>query len=161
HFCMADLQLTCDLMSCVLVCWGVDVLVCWIFTTWALHMDNATRERIRRLHALVGSSNEGESNNARRKLLELLAKYNKTWNDISELIKEDVPEQAPKAHGTAAPRTKFVPAVVLVDHILRQYVGAKEHEYVGVALWTLHTPVYQRYLVSPRLALTSPVRGCG
>src|SRR5215468_10977892 len=35
------------------------------------------------------------------------------------------------------------------------------HEYVAFALWAMHTHVYDRYMVTPRLLLTSPVRGCG
>ena len=34
-------------------------------------------------------------------------------------------------------------------------------EYVAVALWVLHTHVCDRYLITPRLAIISPVRGCG
>jgi hypothetical protein len=30
-----------------------------------------------------------------------------------------------------------------------------------VALWVIHTHVYDRYMVTPRLLLTSPVRNCG
>jgi hypothetical protein len=32
---------------------------------------------------------------------------------------------------------------------------------VAIALWVLHTHVYNQFLVTPRLALVSPVRGCG
>jgi Protein of unknown function (DUF3631) len=37
----------------------------------------------------------------------------------------------------------------------------KPHEYVAVALWALHTLVFEQFGVTPRLALVSPVRGCG
>jgi hypothetical protein len=37
----------------------------------------------------------------------------------------------------------------------------RPHEYTAVALWVLHTYVYESFEVSPRLALTSPVNGCG
>jgi len=30
-----------------------------------------------------------------------------------------------------------------------------------MALWIVHTHVYSRFIVTPRVALTSPVRGCG
>jgi hypothetical protein len=39
--------------------------------------------RIRQLHAMLGSSNPNEATNARKKLLELLATYSLTWNDVS------------------------------------------------------------------------------
>ena len=32
---------------------------------------------------------------------------------------------------------------------------------MAVALWILHTYVYDRFTITPRLALMSPVRGCG
>ena len=35
------------------------------------------------------------------------------------------------------------------------------HEYVGLALWILHAHVFNHFEVTPRLALLSPVRGCG
>jgi hypothetical protein len=37
----------------------------------------------------------------------------------------------------------------------------KPHEHVAAALWLLHTHVFNRFTISPRLAFTSPVRGCG
>ena len=49
----------------------------------------------------------------------------------------------------------------LVRFILEQFVDMKPHEYVATALWVLHTHVFQRFVVSPRLAFTSPVNGCG
>jgi hypothetical protein len=50
----------------------------------------------------------------------------------------------------------------LVHHLLGEYVGLREqHEYVTVALWVLHTYVFNRFMVTPRLALRSPVAACG
>ena len=40
-------------------------------------------------------------------------------------------------------------------------VGSKPHYLVGMALWALHTHVYNRYNRSPRLAILSPVPNCG
>ena len=37
----------------------------------------------------------------------------------------------------------------------------KPHEYVAVALWALHRHVYDCFMVTPRLALRSPVADCG
>ena len=48
-----------------------------------------------------------------------------------------------------------------MHHILQEYVDLRPHEYVAVALWVLHTHIYDRFLVSPRLTFVSPVRGCG
>jgi hypothetical protein len=49
----------------------------------------------------------------------------------------------------------------LVKYVLEQYVDMQPHEYIGWALWILHSHVFNRFMVSPRLAFTSPVRGCG
>ena len=38
---------------------------------------------------------------------------------------------------------------------------AISHQFVAVSLWIVHTFVYQRFTATPRLTLTSPVRGCG
>ena len=35
------------------------------------------------------------------------------------------------------------------------------HQFVAVSLWIAHTFVHQRFTVTPRLMVTSPVRGCG
>src|SRR5260370_37414900 len=37
----------------------------------------------------------------------------------------------------------------------------KRREYIAGALWVLHTHLFDRFTISPRLAFTSPVRGCG
>jgi hypothetical protein len=49
----------------------------------------------------------------------------------------------------------------LVHHLLQEYVELRPHEYIAVALWTLHTHVYSQFLVTPRLAIRSPVADCG
>ena len=49
----------------------------------------------------------------------------------------------------------------LVISMLEQYVVLKPHEYIAVALWSLHTHVYDRFMMTPRLALRSPVADCG
>ena len=45
--------------------------------------------------------------------------------------------------------------------MIEQYVALKPHEYIAVALWALHTHVYDQFMLTPRLALRSPVAGCG
>ena len=49
----------------------------------------------------------------------------------------------------------------LVHFILGEFIDMKPHERTAAALWVLHTHVFQRFTVSPRLAFTSPVNGCG
>src|SRR5262249_13207576 len=53
------------------------------------------------------------------------------------------------------------PALHLVMEVLQKHVDLKSHEYVVVALWILHAHVFDSFMVTPRLALLSPVRGCG
>jgi hypothetical protein len=45
--------------------------------------------------------------------------------------------------------------------MLQSYVDLRPHEYVGTVLWILHTHVFNQFMVTPRLAALSPVRGCG
>ena len=34
----------------------------------------------------------------------------------------------------------------LVDHLLREYLELREHEYVALSLWSLHSHVYERFM---------------
>ena len=128
-------------------------------------------KRIAALFALMGSDNKGERDNARAKLDELLRKHGKNWNDLPQLLQEA--KQAEEAKQAAASSSRDprddapaeaaadVSALDLIHYLLEQYLDLKPHEYVAVALWALHAHVYDRFMVTPRLALMSPVRGCG
>ena len=48
----------------------------------------------------------------------------------------------------------------LVD-ILSKYVVMTEHQKVAISLWILHAYLIDRSMISPRLAIRSPVKGCG
>jgi hypothetical protein len=63
--------------------------------------------------------------------------------------------------GTTASDFSTATVLDLVHGMLKVYVAMTPHQYVAVALWILHTHVYQLFMVSPRLLLTSPVPGCG
>src|SRR5262249_32485080 len=52
-------------------------------------------------------------------------------------------------------------ALECVEWVLQQYVDLQPHQYLAVALWILHSHVFDKFMITPRLALTSPVRGCG
>jgi hypothetical protein len=130
-------------------------------------MAEKIRKKLAQLFALLGSSNEHESEAARQKLHELLSKYRKTWNDLLELLQTgsssdnawgDHDEQTEMAESEV--KTDFS-ALELVHYALEKYVDLKPHEYIAVALWVLHTHVFDRFMISPRLAITSPVRDCG
>jgi hypothetical protein len=126
------------------------------------------RKRIRDLFSRMGSSSKDESDTARRKLDALLQRLGKTWNDLPELLQPDTPSSG--STSTADPRdvnephpfddASYTPASIVHD-ILEQYMALQPNEYVAVALWAIHTHVYDRFAETPRLFLTSPVRGCG
>jgi hypothetical protein len=44
---------------------------------------------------------------------------------------------------------------------LERHLHLTEHQFVAVTLWIAHSFLYSRFSVTPRLALVSPVRGCG
>jgi hypothetical protein len=129
------------------------------------------REKLGKLFALLGSSNAHESETARRKIDQLLASNRKTWNDLTELLqtgKDDGswndPDNsndaaAPPAGGGAAGPS--VNPFDLIYYTLEKYLHVKPHELVAITLWIMHTFVFDRFMITPRLALLSPVRGCG
>jgi hypothetical protein len=45
--------------------------------------------------------------------------------------------------------------------VFAKYVDAKPYYLVGIALWALHTHIYNQYGKSPRLSILSPVPNCG
>jgi hypothetical protein len=133
--------------------------------------------RLRQLFALMGSANTQEAEVARSKILELLARHRKTWNDLTELMAAggksndanwnvDADDADPTASdalnaGLSIKATKQPDVLELVRFIVEEYVDMKPDEYVAVALWILLSHVFDRFTISPRLAFTSPVNGCG
>jgi hypothetical protein len=127
------------------------------------------RKRIRDLHALmVGSSSQGERENARGKLEKLLKRLGKTWNDLPDLLRPGQPSpQSTDPRDAAASNNphpfddpRFNPCT-LINGMIEKCVALDPHQRLAVALWIVHTHLYDRFLVTPRLVLTSPVRGCG
>ncbi len=124
--------------------------------------------RIRKLHAMLGSSNEGERNAAHKKLTNLLIEHSLSWNDIPELLAVAA-EDAKSAGGMGAPPQTPPPDDTLKDVnpldlllvLIERHIAVSPEERMAIALWTLHVPVYDKFKVTPRLALMSPVRGCG
>jgi hypothetical protein len=122
--------------------------------------------RVIALHALVGSDNAGEREAARTKLVELLAKNKATWNDLPVLIAEAKAAElrAAKDPYDDPPAGAAPPNVNVLDclrAVLGDYISVEAHELTAIVLWILHCHVYRRFMVTPRLALTSPVKGCG
>jgi hypothetical protein len=108
--------------------------------------------------AALGSSDPDQRANARHNLAELLARHRKSWNDLADALCS----ASSAAWMSSSPDPVRVNPLALVHYLLEEYVGLREsHEYVAVALWALHTHVYDRFMVTPRLALRSPVADCG
>ena len=51
-------------------------------------VDSSFRQKLERLHRLLGSDNAGERENARAAINEILRKNKKTWNDLTDLLKD-------------------------------------------------------------------------
>ena len=107
--------------------------------------------RIRKLHALLGSANEGERDNANKKLQQILVEYGLTWNDIPALLAVDIPE-APRA-APPRPTPSDRPAVNvldLVDRLIELHIALTNEQRLAVSLWLLHTYVFGRFQHTPR-----------
>ena len=105
-------------------------------------------------------------------LLRVLGKYGLSIGDMPELKRRyeavEAEKKAAKAGTTAATSAAAEnaspagPSVLeLTHHFLQGYIDVQPHEYVGIALWILHTHIFARFQITPRLAMLSPVRGCG
>jgi Protein of unknown function (DUF3631) len=116
------------------------------------------RERLRKLHAMLGSSSPGEVENARKMIMDLLERHEATWLDLTMLLQEDEQQQADNSSEKTV--FEFNP-LDLIHHMLAEYISLTEHQLVAVTLWIAHTYVYKSFIQTPRLFLTSPVRGCG
>ena len=106
----------------------------------------------------LGSSNPDERSTARCNIAELLARLRKNWNDLADAL---ISTTAWASNPSADDPPREPDLLGLIHYMLEQYVVLKPHEYIAVALWALHTHVYDRFMVTPRLALRSPVADCG
>src|SRR5262245_36654929 len=121
------------------------------------------RQRLRQLLLMMGSPNAGERENARKKILAWLSKHGKTWNDLPELVHDETAQSRtdPRDVEPSQPVGSNVTPLDLVRAFLQDYVALDPHEYVAAALWVVHTHVFDKFMATPRLVLTSPVRSCG
>jgi hypothetical protein len=117
--------------------------------------------RIQQLFAMVGSTNANESNNARDKLTKLLAKHGLTWNDLQAVLAADAASARPTGPQAGPSDPPQVNVLDLVLRLIELHLALTSEQRIAKALWLLHSHVFGRYPVTPRLALLSPVRGCG
>jgi Protein of unknown function (DUF3631) len=126
-------------------------------------------QRVRNLHAMMGSPSPKEAHNARDKLNHLLAEHGLTWNDLPRILtadKGDTDDASDAGTGAAAPAATpteaDIPNVLgLILRLIEEHISTTPAERLAIALWILHCWVFDRFAVTPRLALISPVRGCG
>jgi hypothetical protein len=114
----------------------------------------------------MGSSNK-DAEVARDKLNQTLAELGLSWNDLPKILVADI-DATPDASeaGTApaaAPTEADIPKDMLglILRLIEEHVGTTAEERLAIALWIFHCWVFDRFTVTPRLALLSPVRGCG
>ena len=125
---------------------------------------------IAQLHALIGSPAAKEAENAREKLVQLLTKHSCSWNDLPEIlaaVRTNDPATtndatSPPPEGMAADATAtHINIFDLIVRLIEKYVAVSDDERIAIALWVLHTWAFDQFPITPRLALLSPVRGCG
>jgi hypothetical protein len=125
-----------------------------------LHFRGKHGEKLKKLFAMLGQDNDGEFDNARQKVSDLLAAEKRTWKAFVDSLFSASSNSWSDWHDDA-PSYGDIDPLDVVHHLLQRYVKLTAHQFVAVSLWIVHTFVYQRFTVTPRLTLTSPVRGCG
>jgi hypothetical protein len=117
-------------------------------------------KRLRQLHGMMGSASGNEAQTARAVLLKLLAEHGLTWNDLPQILADAVNGASARQETTP----EAPPEINVLDLLLRlieKHIVITDEERMAVGLWILHTYVFDRYTHTPRLALLSPVNGCG
>jgi hypothetical protein len=118
--------------------------------------------RIRRLHAMTRSPNANEAANAQSKLDELLFEWSLTEDDLSKILGDTNDEGEENTRPSTNGQASNVPNVLAVLlRLLEEHIAVTADERIAIALWLLHTWIFDRFQITPRLALMSPVRGCG
>jgi hypothetical protein len=122
-------------------------------------------QKICQLHASMASTaNEGSV--ACKKLLAEIAKQKFAWSsDLPAILAADWIHQNPTVAGTASAASTGMPdGFTLLDWLralLDDYVVLSEGQRLVLALWALHTHVYDRFEYTPRLGVIAPDSGYG
>ena len=114
----------------------------------------------------MGSSNAKEAENALAKLSKLLAEHGCTWNDLPVILAavdsaNSIASNASTHTSSSASGTTSVNVLDLVMALIAEHAMVSPVECLVAALWILHTYVFDQFVITPRLAILSPVRGCG
>ncbi|WP_426525624.1 DUF3631 domain-containing protein [Bradyrhizobium sp. McL0615] len=111
--------------------------------------------------AALGDLDLGCRTEARRRIVELLERHRKSWNDLFDALMGISPADWLSPSGAPEPE-RVKDLLGLLRFLLWEYVELQtEQEYTVVALWAIHTHVFSHFMVTPRLTLRSPVAGCG
>jgi hypothetical protein len=121
-------------------------------------------QRFLKLFAMLSSSHAAEADNARAQLFNLLSRHGLTWNDLPAILasadsaNQGTSQAPPSDHSTSVPD---VNVLGLVLRLIEERIAIEPSERMIVALWVLHSYVFDLFVITPRLVLVSPVRGCG
>jgi len=113
-------------------------------------------QRIKKLHALMGSPGK-DADVARQKLIELLAEHGLSWNDLTRILAAIEPDNVANhdgnsGTGVATPGASGEPDIFpVLLRLVEEHVAATPDEHLAIALWILHTWIFDRFSVTPRL----------
>jgi hypothetical protein len=126
-------------------------------------------QRAKKLFAQMGSSGR-DAEVAGEMLKQLIEEHGLTWNDLPRILAADV-DPAGTVDDTAnndadaaatQPTADDIPDILgLVLALLEEHASTTAEQRLAIALWILHCWVFDQFVITPRLALLSPVRGCG
>jgi hypothetical protein len=118
--------------------------------------------RLRELHELLGSADDRDREAIVKRIGEVLERYRANWIDVLDLV-----ASAPTG-ATTAPDVLRPPSPADVPNpldplttIISDFMDVTEDEVILLAVWILGTYIYRRFTHFPRIAVLSPVRGCG
>jgi hypothetical protein len=121
-------------------------------------------EKARQLHSAMGSADK-DAAVAYKKLRTEIAKQKFDWSsDLPAILAAHWIHHNPTVAGTASVLTGMPDDFAVLDFVralFDDYSVSPEAERLVVALWALHTHVYDSFEYTPRLALISPDSGYG
>jgi Protein of unknown function (DUF3631) len=108
----------------------------------------------------LGDADPDVRSHARENIFGLLLRHRKTFAAFVDALCSGSREPW-MCNPPGADPEPYVNPLDFVRNILEQYADLQPHEYVAVSLWALHTHVYTRFMLTPRLTLLSPTADSG